>query len=227
LELKSSSNKERNIFQTILFISVILHLTIPFFLFIHKKKAISFIYEPTKTEIKYIHEVDIKKIKNRSRVTFNQSYQKNIIPSLPLNNTNDIKNLIDINLNAPKMIQEFDKLEIENNNINNIFNFKTNISKELKSIVDKLIVESVNGENKRELLIGGSTDFEQLSLDFSIRCKLLLNIDANGIIIYLEMIESTGDVNIDSSIIKIVQNWGFSSSERPLQNLIINIEIKK
>lgn len=77
---------------------------------------------------------------------------------------------------------------------------------------------------KRKLVIGYIEELKSLNIESNVKFKTKLEIDKNGEVLSIDIIESSGDIKKDKYIIDIIKKWKFEESD--IINQIVIVELK-
>ena len=100
-------------------------------------------------------------------------------------------------------------------------NLRETVKDDLKTL-DMTPINFGDGSN-RVLTNSYSNLLKEINLASNINVKILIHIDSSGFVIYAEIIESSGEIDKDNSILDIVKKWKFEENEKERQLAVVNL----
>jgi hypothetical protein len=89
--------------------------------------------------------------------------------------------------------------------------------------IDKIEIRQEQGPIRfktgqaRTLLDDHRDRLQELNLDSSIKCRVMIQVNQSGAVIFADIIESSGDIATDQSIISIIRTWQFNEGSMQVQ----------
>lgn len=218
-------------FILFLIVSFVIHIIVLFFLyyyFINTKLEFSFKEESIKIKLNKINTNDKKRLykikkSDLGKVKSVQGYKSSISESI-------IDTTVDFSIS--ENIYSYEQEKVYSKNVKhiskNLFqdeDFFKYAKKEINDLNEKQRegIYFLDG-SKRALINNYIEEFQNLNIDANIKFKAKLEIDKNGDVIKVELVESSGDIQKDSNIIAILKKWNFEKNEKLIQVVIVELK---
>ena len=218
-------------FKFLLFFSVLLHIFIIiillYFLSINnlrlkfseeKKVTLTMQKISKKTLLKNINSKNsLSHSKSNDLSEYREEIKKNV----------KIENEVKLNVKSSDNIYQYSNIYVRKHNIEEIdifSDFKTaetyNEDDVLKDYGEYL---SFTDGEKRELINDYKNEFLSLDLDFNISCRFKILIDNNGLVKSVVIVESTGNIEKDNMISRIISKWQFNASSNLNSEAVVEL----
>ncbi len=212
-----------------LIISCFLHIIIIFFLSSYFKKnelELNFQDRSINIEIGKMKKNEIKKLYKLKKSKIGEV--KNIQGYKGFVKEKKIDQTVDFVIDESKYSFNNENLEAkifkyEKKNLFKNEDFSKYTKKEIESLYKNDGLLFLDGE-KRGLINNYIQELKSLNIEINVRFKAKLEIDKNGDITKIEIIESSGDIDKDNSIVEILKKWKFEESNRLTQFVIVELK---
>jgi len=219
-------------FNSLIVLSLIIHfLAIFFFLNLLFSKRINLIYNEEKRVTLSVKKVSkktlLKNLENKNHPYNLKNYnirrfQENINKKIKIEN--DIK----LNVKNSATLYQYSNINRKDVKLDEVDLLKD------ESFAKKFIgKEEIRDSNeylnftrgdKRTLLEDYKDELSILNFEFAINCKLKIEIDNEGSVVNVSVLESTGDVAKDTKIIAVIYKWKFDESTKILTEATVQLK---